>query len=225
MQTGLARSRSGYSIKRALAFAALGFQVLTSQMMVSCTEKDQAPIVAPKKDRKQLNQELLQAAEKADWRALVDALNGGADVNARNKDNRTALMGIAGLESWGRTTATTSDGSGMDAARFLLAKGAKVDAKDNRDQTALMVAAGMGNRDIAELLMANGADVNLKDIDRETALTRTAVTGDAELARALMERGADADVKNVKEGRTALSIAVRNGCTATEQFLRKRGAD
>jgi len=69
METGKqlmhSKSKVWSSVKRAVAFAALGFQVLVSPMIVSSGVLSPATSVAapaPKKDKNKLNQELLKAA-------------------------------------------------------------------------------------------------------------------------------------------------------------------
>ena len=47
---------------------------------------------------------------------------------------------------------------------LLLARGADVNVKDNKNQTALMVASQNGHREIVELLLAKGADINARDL-------------------------------------------------------------
>jgi ankyrin repeat protein len=56
-----------------------------------------------------------------------------------------------------------------DAVQFLLDKGANVNARLKRGQTALMVASYHGYKDTVSLLLANGADTCL-DSNGETAL-------------------------------------------------------
>ena len=43
---------------------------------------------------------------------------------------------------------------------LLITKGANVNAKDEDNYTALILASKKGHKDVAELLIAKGADVN-----------------------------------------------------------------
>lgn len=60
-------------------------------------------------------------------------LEGGADVNARNPDDRAALH-------------TAAEGGHIDMAKLLLEKGAYVNSKDLAGRTALHAAAGQAYR-------------------------------------------------------------------------------
>ena len=53
---------------------------------------------------------------------------------------------------------------------MLIAAGADVNAKDDKNETALWWAAHEGHIEIAKALIAAGADVNAKDNDNETAM-------------------------------------------------------
>ena len=76
-------------------------------------------------------------------------ITAGADVNAKGRDDRTALMHAAqGLEGF-----TVLD----DMVRFLIARGADVNIKTRNGDTALRIAERLGNEDIAEMLRNAGA--------------------------------------------------------------------
>jgi len=93
-------------------------------------------------------------------RRLLDA---GADTKARYGNDLTALMWAAGHE----------DGVGAAAAvavvELLVARGAVIDAADNRGRTALMIAAERGDAAVVETLILRGADRALRDMAGKTA--------------------------------------------------------
>jgi ankyrin repeat protein len=93
-------------------------------------------------------------------RRLLDA---GADAKARYGNDLTALMWAAGHE----------DGVGPAAAiavvELLIARGAAIDAADNRGRTALMIAAERGDAAVVETLIVHGADRARRDKAGKTA--------------------------------------------------------
>lgn len=107
---------------------------------------------------------------------LVDALlAAGADPDGRSATNgSTALMAASGI------------GGSIPIVDRLLAAKAGVNLQDQRGETALMRAAGVGNTEIARRLLAAGADRTLRDADGRTAYDRVADSPGAEL-RALLK--------------------------------------
>jgi ankyrin repeat protein len=51
----------------------------------------------------------------------------------------------------------------IEVVSYLLDAGARIDDRDDRGRTALMIAAEGGHAEIANLLLARGADLSLKD--------------------------------------------------------------
>jgi uncharacterized protein len=93
-------------------------------------------------------------------RRLLDA---GVDAKARHGNDLTALMWAAGHE----------DGVGAAAAvevvELLIARGAAIDAADNRGRTALMIAAERGDAAVVEILLMRGAGRASRDVAGKTA--------------------------------------------------------
>ena len=58
----------------------------------------------------------------------------------------------------------------LEIVKYLVVKGANVNAKDHYDSTALMMASRRNNLEIVKYLVRNGANVNAKNNYGETAL-------------------------------------------------------
>jgi ankyrin repeat protein len=92
------------------------------------------------------------------------------DVNARYPNDLTLLMWASGPdESAPETQAIKIVGQLLDA-------GARIDDRDARGRTALMIAAEGGRSGIAGLLLARGADASLKDKAGKRAVDLTVLT-------------------------------------------------
>ena len=131
--------------------------------------------------------------KKADLRKMAEALEQGADVNARHH-GETVLM-------------LASRSNNLDLARFLLDNGADVHARDEDGRTALMNASACGNTEMMELLLERGAEIDAAADDGTTALM--ASLDHAESLTFLLGRKANTEAQN-KEGETALILAVKH---------------
>jgi ankyrin repeat protein len=102
-------------------------------------------------------------------KALLEA---GADVNATTDDGTTPLMAAAGL---GRTTFQPGIQRGKrsvgaeEAVTLLIDAGAKVNAVNEADFTALHGAAFRGLNEVIKILVDRGADINARDYRGRTA--------------------------------------------------------
>ena len=141
---------------------------------------------------------------------LVEA---GADVNAKDKIEYTALMYAAG------------GNNKIDVVKYLVEKGADVNAKDENGWTALMCGVWGNAIDIVKYLVQKGADVNAKDIDGNTALMIAVKKDNIDLVKYLVEKGADVNAKD-EDGETALLIVAGGECDIDiVKYLVEKGAD
>lgn len=152
--------------------------------------------------------DLAAALAKRDVGAIAQAIERGADVNAKLPDGRTALMVAAGAGDAG-------------LVRRLLAAGAEVNAVNGRGGTALMYAAVHGDPPTIAALLARGAAVDARASNGWTALMIAAASGYAELAARLIEAGADVNVADIY-GWTPLMRAIHEGRTDVVRLLVQR---
>ena len=116
--------------------------------------------------------------------ATVDALlASGAEVNARDHQGATALIGSSVYGS-------------RELVERLLAAGADPDLADNKGDTPLSIAIQYKRTPAALALLDHGADPNVyHDSNRpeykKPVLVRAAVTGQAEVVRRLVDSGAN----------------------------------
>ena len=166
----------------------------------------------------------------------------GADVNARDKGGRTALMEAA-LEGH------------FELAKLLIDKGADVYAKQKSGWTALMSAAASGDLAMVKLLLEKGAHINAKSgtpycpfilqavrprdsheshystvesylAESEngwTALMSATAEGHVEVVRLLLEKYANVNART-DNGATALKIAQDKGRKDIVELLKAHGA-
>ena len=100
---------------------------------------------------------IVYAAAGARFDIVKRLLAQNIDVNARYPNDLTLLMWASGPDEG------VPEAQAMTVVSCLLDAGARIDDRDNRGRTALMIAAEGGHADIAGLLLARGADPSLKD--------------------------------------------------------------
>jgi ankyrin repeat protein len=158
------------------------------------------------------NKKLLEAAEKDDYPACVQALQDGADVNTKGDGGWTPLHKAC---QKGHTA----------IVKFLLLKGANVHVRDNwLGDTPLSEACKRGDTEIAGLLLDKGANINIKDNDGWPILHEVCEQGNTKMIKFLLSRGADINIKD-NNGTPALSIACEKGKTHIIELLLAHGAE
>jgi len=105
----------------------------------------------------------------------------------------------------------------VQAVREMLGAGSDVNSRDRHGQTALMLAAHHGHRELVETLVEAGADLNVTAKYNLTALMLAIVAGHAAVARVLVQAGANPGVRGAGApgfaGKTALDLAVARQMT------------
>ncbi len=133
------------------------------------------------------------ACGKGDLEYVREALDEGADVNAKDKVGWTPIQ-------W------AVYGCQRDVLDLLLQHGAEVDVRSPTasNETLLHLTT---NLDIAERLLANGVNPNTVDWRGKTALHVAAFYSDCAYAEFLIQNGANVDARD-EEGRTPLNLAL-----------------
>jgi ankyrin repeat protein len=190
---------------------------------------------------------LLYCAEYGWDRAISALLQRGADVNAHDPKNVTALATAskAGkykcvkllLEHGANVEATDTEGYGVlysavafgrcyKCVRLLLEHGAKVETaiSPSGGYPALFIASHQGNVCVASLLLKYGADVDAYDSRKVTALATASKYGKYKCVKLLLEHGASVDVRDSNDF-TALHRASMMGNAVIVSLLLQYGAD
>lgn len=154
---------------------------------------------------------LLRAARNGDAKAVVRYLDAGVDIEARNPgDAWTPLM-------W----AAVRDHDAV--VKLLISRGARLEIRDRKGLTALLVAARWGSRKGVGALLDAGANIGAVDEIGWNALMWASFKGQAEMAAYLLDRGAALEARD-PDGRTPLMLAAKKGHEPTVALLLARGA-
>ena len=111
-----------------------------------------------------------------------------------------------------------------DVVELLIAKGARIEARDTGGATPLLAATRNGHKDIVVLLLARNAQIETKDLSGYTPLLAAAENGHKEVVELLLDRGTNLNTVD-KRGRTAVYVAAYEGHTDVVRSLVARGAD
>ena len=165
-----------------------------------------------------LDRQLIEAARIGDSSEVESSLSRGARVEERDENGATALVAAA-------------YGNHVAACRLLIEAGADVNAADETEQSAYLIATSEVGDDprLLELTLENGADVGTRDSYNGTGLIRAAERGHVAIVRLLLETPVALDHVN-RLGWTALLEAIVLGeggepHTEVVRLLVEAGAD
>ena len=151
---------------------------------------------------------LMLTGERGHIDILLYLIDHGADVNKKDRDERTALHYASDLK----------------VVEALLSKGVEIDVEDKDRCTPLMLTARRRHIDILLYLIDCGADIDKKDGRERTALHYASERGDLKVVEALLSKGAEIHVED-GDRCTPLFLAVKNQKFAIMCHLIKAGAN
>ena len=151
----------------------------------------------------------VEYASNGDIAKMQNALNNGADINAKDPSGMSALF-------------IAVENNQLSATKFLLENGAYPDITDKENDTPLMRAMYYNRPEIAKLLIEYGANVNTSYND-DFVLTWATFNNYTDIVRLLIEKGANIECYN-PVGCTPLIIASYGNYEICE-FLIQNGAD
>ncbi|XP_068232610.1 uncharacterized protein [Palaemon carinicauda] len=97
----------------------------------------------------------------------------------------------------------------LKAMEFILGETEiDVDATDERQRTALHMAADRGHKDLVVLLLEKGCKVNSSDVEGRTPLHCAVESGEVDVVSALLTAGAEVDAVEKRRGRTPIHMAI-----------------
>ncbi|MBM3300636.1 MAG: ankyrin repeat domain-containing protein, partial [Deltaproteobacteria bacterium] len=112
----------------------------------------------------------------------------------------------------------------VDKTEQLLNAGADVNARDDENNTPLVISADQGHASVVGLLVSRGADLEAKNQQRVTALGAACDKGRTDVVELLLTHGANVHTKTA-EGLTPLALACRTGNSDVVKLLLASGAD
>ncbi|KAF8522653.1 hypothetical protein JB92DRAFT_3268881, partial [Gautieria morchelliformis] len=103
-----------------------------------------------------------------------------------------------------------------ETVRFLIEKGADVNAQGGHYGSALQTAASRHHDAIVQLLIEKGADVNVQGGHYGNALQTAALQGDDTIVQLLIEKGADVNAHGGEHGSALQAAAIEGHDTAVQ---------
>jgi ankyrin repeat protein len=149
-------------------------------MMQSCEPDfdDKTPVLS----REEWDEELRVGGDFGDIARMERALANGADINGSDRNERSPLhRACIGIQ--------------LEAARFLINRGAYIDAVNGVGNTPLAFACRMGEEKLARMLLCYGADVHGRSRESlnpyNSPLYIACADGRVDIVKLLIEAGAD----------------------------------
>ena len=125
------------------------------------------------------NEQLLKAVSDGDKGTVEKLIKEGADVNY-----------IKEVGPWMKMNPliTSINKKQFDISKILIENKADVNWKDGFKTSAIIYAAGLGDKNMVELLLANGANINDNDGQGNTVLTAAKESKNKDLIKFIKEK-------------------------------------
>ncbi len=108
----------------------------------------------------------------------------------------------------------------VDAVAVALRAGADLEARDDHDRTALLLASTFDHVAVAEVLVAAGADPDALDDRHDTPWLVTGVTGSVAMLEALLPAGPDLTIRNRYGGVSVIPASERGHVDYVRRVVR-----
>jgi ankyrin repeat protein len=108
--------------------------------------------------------------------------------------------------------------------RYLIGKGADINAQGGTYGNAFQAASAGGHQEIIKLLLDKGADINTQGGNYGNALQAASFKGHQEIVNLLIDKGADINAQGGRYG-NALLAALLRGLPGIVELLLDKGAD
>lgn len=130
-----------------------------------------------------LNEQFISTAEAGDTEQVLQFLQDGADINATDKNGRTAVM------------AATYQNE-VETVKGLIQEGANINIQDNHLDNVILNSGANGNLEIVRLAIEAGADMTITNRFGGTALIPASERGHVEVVKELLTTS-DVDVNHI----------------------------
>lgn len=152
---------------------------------------------------------------KSNSEIVEDLITHGAEIDALDNERQTPLMLLA------RKFYASDESKVVEQikiAKVLLEKGADINAKDDRDNTAFDLAIFWLGTAFIRFLIKQNPDVMSHEESRDLRIFSIAKKGLTEVIKDLLEDGIDPNLQD-KKGRTLLHIAIKKKRESLAKFL------
>jgi ankyrin repeat protein/HEAT repeat protein len=200
-------------------------------LVIICIFGVALPSRADNPSQASLDKSLVSSVRRGNTKRVLGLLESGANPNASNDNNMTAVQYAA-------------RGEDTKILKLLIDAGADVNSKDKHGRSPLVEAVGNHNSAAVKLLLSNGAkpdDIALSQAcwlgrreavmllldagaNPSSGIPRASQGGHLNLLKLLVERGAKVDASS-SSGSSALHLGALQGGTETVAFLIKNGAN